>query len=134
LPSGANPERFSPSVMCASADPGRLSPLLTAYKAGRPEVPQSNPARGRITVRHPLLAPRPNGCPPLRWAGFQPRSWDPNPELLIPNPESRAPKVLNSTHVARETGGMKMKINSKYFRVRPGEKVKLKEWPTMEME
>jgi hypothetical protein len=25
---------------------------------------------------------------------------------------------------------MKMKINSKNFRVRPGEKVKLKEWPT----
>jgi PPK2 family polyphosphate:nucleotide phosphotransferase len=27
--------------------------------------------------------------------------------------------------------GMKMKINSKDFRVRPGEEVKLKEWPTM---
>ncbi len=26
---------------------------------------------------------------------------------------------------------MKMKINSKYFRVRPGEKVKLREWPTI---
>jgi hypothetical protein len=26
---------------------------------------------------------------------------------------------------------MKMKINSKDFRVRPGEKVKLREWPTI---
>jgi glucose-6-phosphate 1-dehydrogenase len=26
--------------------------------------------------------------------------------------------------------GMKMKINSKDFRVRPGEKVQLREWPT----
>ena len=39
--------------------------------------------------------------------------------------------------VGRVVGGgitkevMKMKINSKDFRVRPGEKVKLKEWPTM---
>jgi len=30
-----------------------------------------------------------------------------------------------------DTEGMKMKINSKDFRVRPGEKVKLKEWPTL---
>ena len=32
---------------------------------------------------------------------------------------------------ARDTEGMKMKINSKDFRVRPGKKFKLKEWPTM---
>ena len=38
--------------------------------------------------------------------------------------------MLNSTRVARD-GGMKMKINSKEFRVRPGEKVDLKEWPTI---
>jgi len=39
--------------------------------------------------------------------------------------------VLRATHAARDTEGMKMKINSKDFRVRPGEKVKLKEWPTI---
>ena len=36
-----------------------------------------------------------------------------------------------ATHAACDTEGMKMKINSKDFRVRPGEKVKLKEWPTI---
>jgi PPK2 family polyphosphate:nucleotide phosphotransferase len=33
--------------------------------------------------------------------------------------------------VARNPKGMKMKINSKEFRVRPGEKVRLKDWPAM---
>jgi PPK2 family polyphosphate:nucleotide phosphotransferase len=36
-----------------------------------------------------------------------------------------------ATHVARDIEGMRMKINSKDFRVRPGEKVKLREWPTI---
>ena len=39
--------------------------------------------------------------------------------------------MLIATHAARDPEGMKMKINSKDFRVRPGEKVKLREWPTM---
>jgi hypothetical protein len=39
--------------------------------------------------------------------------------------------VLSATHAVRDTEGMKMKINSKDFRVRPGEKVKLSEWPTI---
>jgi PPK2 family polyphosphate:nucleotide phosphotransferase len=39
--------------------------------------------------------------------------------------------MLKSTYVALGTEGVKMKINSKEFRVRPGEKVKLKEWPTI---
>jgi PPK2 family polyphosphate:nucleotide phosphotransferase len=39
--------------------------------------------------------------------------------------------VLRTAHAARDAEGMKMKINSKDFRVRPGEKVKLREWPTI---
>ena len=39
--------------------------------------------------------------------------------------------MLSAIDRARDTEGRKMKINSKDFRVRPGEKVKLKEWPTM---
>jgi len=36
-----------------------------------------------------------------------------------------------ASHRDCDTEGMKMKINSKDFRVRPGEKVNLKEWPTI---
>jgi len=36
-----------------------------------------------------------------------------------------------ATDAAGDTEGMKMKINSKDFRVRPGEKVKLSKWPTI---
>jgi PPK2 family polyphosphate:nucleotide phosphotransferase len=36
-----------------------------------------------------------------------------------------------ASHRERDTEGVKMKINSKDFRVRPGEKVKLREWPTI---
>jgi PPK2 family polyphosphate:nucleotide phosphotransferase len=39
--------------------------------------------------------------------------------------------VQNATHTARDAEGMKMKINSSDFRVRPDEKVKLSEWPTI---
>jgi PPK2 family polyphosphate:nucleotide phosphotransferase len=37
---------------------------------------------------------------------------------------------VQRTQEGRDAGGMKMKINSKDFRVRPGSKVELKEWPT----
>ena len=36
-----------------------------------------------------------------------------------------------ATDAASDTEGTKMKINSKDFRVRPGEKVKLSKWPTI---
>jgi polyphosphate kinase 2 (PPK2 family) len=39
--------------------------------------------------------------------------------------------MLSATHEDRDIEGMEMKINSKDFRVRPGKKVKLQEWPTM---
>jgi len=38
--------------------------------------------------------------------------------------------VLSGAYEVSDIEGMKMKINSKNFRVRPGEKVQLKEWPT----
>jgi PPK2 family polyphosphate:nucleotide phosphotransferase len=39
--------------------------------------------------------------------------------------------VLSATDAVRNAEGMKMKINSKDFRVRPGKKVQLGEWPTI---
>jgi len=39
--------------------------------------------------------------------------------------------VLGAFEAARHNGAIDMKINSKDFRVRPGEKVKLNEWPTI---
>jgi PPK2 family polyphosphate:nucleotide phosphotransferase len=39
--------------------------------------------------------------------------------------------VLSATRAVRETEGRKMKIHSKDFRVRPGEKVDLRKWPTI---
>jgi polyphosphate kinase 2 (PPK2 family) len=39
--------------------------------------------------------------------------------------------VLSAPQPACDTEGIKMKINSKNFRVRPGEDVKLKEWSTI---
>ena len=39
--------------------------------------------------------------------------------------------MLSGIYAVRDIEGMKMKINSKNFRVRPGEKVKLKDWPTI---
>jgi PPK2 family polyphosphate:nucleotide phosphotransferase len=39
--------------------------------------------------------------------------------------------VLSGIYAVRDSEGMKMKINSKNFRVRPGAKVQLKEWPTI---
>ena len=38
--------------------------------------------------------------------------------------------MLGICQLAWDGEGTKMKINSKDFRVRPGKKVKLKEWPT----
>ena len=38
--------------------------------------------------------------------------------------------MLSGAYEVSDIEGMKMKINSKNFRVRPGEKVQLKEWPT----
>jgi len=42
-----------------------------------------------------------------------------------------APSVLSAPQSACDTEGIKMKINSKDFRVRPGKRIKLKEWPTI---
>jgi PPK2 family polyphosphate:nucleotide phosphotransferase len=39
--------------------------------------------------------------------------------------------VLSGAYAVRDIEGMKMKINSKNFRVRPGGKIKLAEWPTI---
>jgi PPK2 family polyphosphate:nucleotide phosphotransferase len=39
--------------------------------------------------------------------------------------------VLNASQPACDAEGIKLKINSKSFRVRPGKNVKLKEWPTI---
>jgi PPK2 family polyphosphate:nucleotide phosphotransferase len=39
--------------------------------------------------------------------------------------------VLSGTCAVRDIEGMKMKIDSKNFRVRPGKKVQLSEWPTI---
>ena len=39
--------------------------------------------------------------------------------------------MLSAIHAVRETEGDKMKINSNDFRLRPGEKIKLSEWPTI---
>ena len=39
--------------------------------------------------------------------------------------------MLSATHAARDTEGMRMKISSGDFRVRPGKKVELSKWPTV---
>ena len=39
--------------------------------------------------------------------------------------------MLRATRAARDAEGMKMKINTKDFRVLPGKKVDLREWPTI---
>jgi PPK2 family polyphosphate:nucleotide phosphotransferase len=49
----------------------------------------------------------------------------------LPNVSKRKQLVAAAGVMLPKRWGQKMKINSKKFRVRPGEKVKLNEWPTM---
>ena len=55
----------------------------------------------------------------MRWAGGSLRQ-------RLPRPHEHSAQL----HAARDTKGVKMRVNSKDFRVRSGKNFDLREWPT----